>query len=93
MIRLGAYKKGTDGAVAEFIEADPDEKTFFANMTRLIAPLLPRYLHEGKSYLTIAIGCTGGQHRSVFVCEKLAGFLRQKEYKVGVRHRDIKIKG
>jgi len=84
---------GLDKAVAQFIESDPDEKTFFAHMTQLIAPLLPRYLQEGKSYLTIAVGCTGGQHRSVFICEKLAGFLKQKEYKVGVRHRDVKIKG
>jgi UPF0042 nucleotide-binding protein len=80
---------GLDKKVAKFIESDPGEKKFFTNLLRLIEPLLPRYLQEGKSYLTIAIGCTGGQHRSVFVCEKLAGFLRQKEYKVGVRHRDL----
>jgi UPF0042 nucleotide-binding protein len=82
---------GLDEEVAEFIAADPDEAAFFTGVTRLIAPLLPRYLKEGKSYLTIAIGCTGGQHRSVFLSEKLAGFLRRKEYKVGVRHRDIDI--
>ncbi len=82
---------GLDEAVVEFVMADPDEALFFNNITRLILPLLPRYLKEGKSYLTIAIGCTGGQHRSVFLCEKLAGFLRQKEYKVGVRHRDLDV--
>ncbi|MEI7669276.1 MAG: RNase adapter RapZ [Pseudomonadota bacterium] len=80
---------GLDPAVANFIEKDIGEKDFFNNLTNLIEPLLPRYLKEGKSYLTIAIGCTGGQHRSVFICEKLAGFLRNKDYKVGIRHRDL----
>jgi len=80
---------GRDPGVAAFIESDPGFSDFFNNLKRLIEPLLPRYLQEGKSYLTIAIGCTGGLHRSVFIAEKLAGFLKQKEYKVGVRHRDI----
>lgn len=80
---------GLDEKVARFVESDPDEASFFKNITQLLEPTLPRYLKEGKSYLTIAIGCTGGQHRSVFVCEKLAGFLKEKEYKVSVRHRDI----
>jgi UPF0042 nucleotide-binding protein len=80
---------GLNPKVAAFIESDPGFGEFFSNVSRLIEPLLPRYLQEGKSYLTIAIGCTGGLHRSVFVAEKLAGFLKQKEYKVGVRHRDI----
>jgi len=80
---------GLDEKVAEYIGLDPDFYQFFSNMTQLIEPLLPRYLQEGKSYLTIAIGCTGGRHRSVYTAEKLAGFLKQKEYKVGIRHRDL----
>jgi UPF0042 nucleotide-binding protein len=80
---------GLDVPVATFVESDPGFTKFFSNLSKLIEPLLPRYLQEGKSYLTIAIGCTGGRHRSVFVAEKLAGFLKQKEYKVGIRHRDI----
>jgi UPF0042 nucleotide-binding protein len=80
---------GLDPKVAAFVEADPDFAGFFENMTNLLTPLLPRYLLEGKSYLTIAIGCTGGWHRSVMLTEKLAGFLRKKEYKVGVRHREL----
>jgi len=80
---------GLDKPVASFIESDPDFAGFFTHLVTLIEPLLPRYLQEGKSYLTIAIGCTGGRHRSVFVTEKLAGFLKQKEYKVGIRHRDL----
>lgn len=83
------HQTGLDAAVVRFIENDPDVETFFQNLTRLFEPLLPRYLEEGKSYLTIAIGCTGGRHRSVFMTEKLAGFLRQKEYNVGIRHRDL----
>lgn len=80
---------GLDSAVASFVESDPGFAGFYENLTALITPLLPRYLLEGKSYLTISIGCTGGWHRSVMVAEKLAGFLRRKEYKVGVRHREL----
>lgn len=82
-------RTGLDPAVAEYVESDPDCGPFFDRLTQMICPLLPRYLLEGKSYLTIAIGCTGGWHRSVVVTEKLAGFLRKKEYKVGVRHREL----
>ncbi len=80
---------GLDGPIARFVESDPGFFSFFNQLTLLIEPLLPRYLQEGKSYLTVGIGCTGGRHRSVYVAEKLAGFLKQKEYKVGIRHRDL----
>jgi UPF0042 nucleotide-binding protein len=82
-------KTGLDQDVAQFIEKDEGEKPFFDNLTNLILPLLPRYLKEGKSYLTIAIGCTGGQHRSVFISEKLTRFLINKGYKVSIRHRSL----
>ena len=82
---------GLDQKVAEFIAEDAGTTQFLDNLTQLIEPLLPRYLQEGKSYLTIAIGCTGGQHRSVYIAEMLTGFLKKKEYKVGIRHRDIRI--
>lgn len=81
---------GLDPRVVEHVEADPGFAEFFERLTQLVTPLLPRYLLEGKSYLTISIGCTGGWHRSVMVAEKLAGFLRKKEYKVGVRHRELR---
>lgn len=80
---------GLDAKVAQYVEADPDFNGFFDRLTGLVLPLLPRYLTEGKQYLTISIGCTGGWHRSVTVAEKLAGFLRRKEYKVGIRHREL----
>lgn len=67
---------GAEPAVAAYIENDPEFARFFQHLTALLEPLLPRYRLEGKTYLTIAIGCTGGRHRSVFVAEKLAAWLR-----------------
>ncbi|MEI8395528.1 MAG: RNase adapter RapZ, partial [Rhodospirillaceae bacterium] len=80
---------GLDPAVAEMVAADPDFPGFFRNLTELLRPLLPRYNLEGKSYLTIAVGCTGGRHRSVFVAEQLAGWLRGLNLRVGLEHRDL----
>jgi len=80
---------GLDAAVRAAIERDPGFPGFFEDLTRLLAPLLPRYGQEGKSYLTIAIGCTGGQHRSVCIAERLAGWLGDRSYKVAVVHRDL----
>jgi UPF0042 nucleotide-binding protein len=74
---------GRDAAVAAKVEADPDFPAFFQNL------LLPRYNQEGKSYLTVAIGCTGGRHRSVFVAERLAEWLKELGLKVGLSHRDL----
>ena len=59
-------------------------------MTGLLSPLLPRYNQEGKSYLTIAIGCTGGRHRSVFVGTAPRGrWLQEQGYHAGLMHRDL----
>lgn len=80
---------GLDQPVADYVRADPDYQAFFERMTDLLLPLLPRFLQEGKSYLTIAVGCTGGRHRSVFVAEELANFLALHDYVVGVGHRDL----
>ncbi len=82
-------KTGNDKDVGAYIASDPDFDQFFSHLTNLLAPLLPRYAQEGKSYLTVAIGCTGGKHRSVYTVEKLAGFLKDLGYNVGIRHRDI----
>jgi RNase adapter protein RapZ len=84
-------KTGLDHDVGAYIIQDTDFESFYANLTTLLSPLLPRYLQEGKSYFTLAVGCTGGKHRSVFVVEKLAGFLRNLGYKVGVRHRELSL--
>ena len=80
---------GRDAAVAEMVARDADFAAFFAHLTGLLGPLLPRYNLEGKSYLTIAVGCTGGRHRSVFVAERLADWLRDRGLKVGLEHRDL----
>jgi UPF0042 nucleotide-binding protein len=80
---------GSDAPVAEMVAADPDFPEFFRRLTGLLEPLLPRYQHEGKSYLTIAVGCTGGRHRSVFVAERLAGWLRSRGIPVTLYHRDL----
>jgi UPF0042 nucleotide-binding protein len=83
------FKTGRDEAVKKYIEKQKEFKVFFNMFSKLIETSLPGYIKEGKSYLTIAIGCTGGQHRSVFVAKKLAGFLKSKKYKVKLNHRDI----
>ncbi|HEY1719666.1 MAG TPA: RNase adapter RapZ [Magnetospirillaceae bacterium] len=80
---------GRDARVAAYVEADPAFAPFFAGLTGMIEPLLPRFVAEGRSYLTIAIGCTGGRHRSVAVAEKLAGWLGRHGQKVDLRHRDL----
>jgi len=80
---------GQDGAVADFISGDADFETFFNALTGLLAPLVPRYAAEGKSYLTIAFGCTGGRHRSVFVAERLARWLEERGQHVHLLHRDM----
>ena len=80
---------GREVAVGNYVAADPDFIPFFDGLTGLILPLLPRYLQEGKSYLTIAIGCTGGKHRSVYTSEQLAKFLEQRGFTVGLRHREL----
>lgn len=85
---------GLDEEVAAHVAADPDFDLFFDRMTGLLQPLLPRYNREGKSYLTIAVGCTGGRHRSVYVAERLGAWLRGRDIRgqdirVGVNHRDL----
>jgi UPF0042 nucleotide-binding protein len=80
---------GRDQRVAAYIEGDPDFESFLDRLTGFIGPLLPRYRMEGKSYLTIAIGCTGGKHRSVYVAERLAAWLRTQDVRVGLSHREL----
>lgn len=79
---------GRDPAVAAFIATDPDYAQFLEHLRGLIGPLLPRFDAEGKSYLTIAVGCTGGRHRSVAVAETLADWLRDLGRSVTLTHRD-----
>ncbi len=80
---------GLNKAVGDYIESDRDFAYFYGKLTDLLKPLLPRYLEEGKNYLTIAVGCTGGKHRSVYMVQKLGAFLETSGYKVTLRHRDL----
>jgi len=80
---------GRDAPVAAKIRGDKGYKPFFKNLTGLLGPLLPRYGREGKHYLTIALGCTGGRHRSVFVAEELSRWLRKKGHVGALHHRDL----
>ena len=63
---------GRDPAVGAYVAEDPDFKIFFARVAELVEMLLPRFVQEGKKYTTVAVGCTGGRHRSVYLIEKLA---------------------
>ncbi len=80
---------GRDPSVADFVAVDPDFAPFFASITGMLDRLIPRYYREGKSYLTIAFGCTGGRHRSVFLAERLGAWLRQRGQRVEILHRDV----
>ncbi len=80
---------GLNAGVYRFIMAQPAARRFLQNYARLITRLLPHYVHEGKSYLTIAIGCTGGRHRSVCLTHCIASHLRGRGHPVQEFHRDI----
>jgi RNase adapter protein RapZ len=79
---------GRHPKVAKYITSFPQTKEFLQRISDLLIYLLPHYIHEGKSYLTIAIGCTGGQHRSVMISEELGKRLHKAGYRVKVTHRD-----
>ena len=80
---------GHDPAVRDFVLERAATSEFLDNFEALLVPLLPAYQHEGKSYLTVAIGCTGGRHRSVAVAEEIAGRLRASGFAVRTGHRDL----
>jgi UPF0042 nucleotide-binding protein len=80
---------GLDRAVAVHVEADPDFPAFWARLTGFLDPLLPRYVAEGKKYLTVALGCTGGRHRSVLAAERLAAHLRRSGWQADATHREL----
>ena len=79
---------GRDGPVAKYIRSFPQTKEFTKKVSDLLIFLLPHFIHEGKSYLTIAFGCTGGQHRSVMMAEEFGQILRKAGYRVKIVHRD-----
>jgi UPF0042 nucleotide-binding protein len=92
---------GMQPAVGAYIEDDPDFTEFFTRLTEFVNLVLPRFVQEGKKYATITIGCTGGQHRSVYLVEKLANYLTERAsveaagtgpdgpWRVYVTHREL----
>jgi UPF0042 nucleotide-binding protein len=80
---------GRDAPVAAYIATDPRFADFFLKLQELILMLLPAHLAEGKAHLSIGFGCTGGQHRSVAVAEKLGNVLAEAGWPVSKRHREL----
>jgi len=80
---------GRNPSVARYIQSFPQTVEFVQRISDLLIYLLPHYIQEGKSYLTIAFGCTGGQHRSVMMAEQIRNYLAQAGFKAKVNHRDI----
>ena len=83
-------RTGRDRAVVTFMERDPSTREFMDRLEDYLRYAIPHYIAEGKSYLTIAIGCTGGRHRSVMIAERLRrGLGELGGARIRVRHRDI----
>ena len=80
---------GRDAKVRRFIRSFPQTGEFLRRMESLLAYLMPHYIEEGKSYLTVAFGCTGGKHRSVMLAEEIKKALEKRKYATKVFHRDI----
>ena len=80
---------GRDAPVGEHIEKDPAFASAFAQIQDLLLTLLPRYRAQGKAYVHVAFGCTGGRHRSVFTAERMAEGLREAGFSPTVRHRNL----
>ena len=80
---------GKDARVARYIRSFPQTGEFLRRIESLLAYLIPHYIREGKSYLTVAFGCTGGRHRSVALAEVIRQFLQRKGYSAKVMHRDL----
>ncbi len=84
---------GADPKVAEYMNSHEATHKFLAHVCDFVDFLLPQYEKEGKSYVTISIGCTGGRHRSVFIAEAIAKHVQNGKYRVKVSHRDADKKG
>lgn len=80
---------GRDPAIKSFMESQPDAQLLFEDIRNFVTRWLPAFVRDNRSYLTVAIGCTGGQHRSVYFTEKLGQHFRNEQQKVLVRHREL----
>ena len=84
---------GLDAPVGKHVESDPAFGSAFARIRDLLVELLPRYAAQGKTYVNVAVGCTGGRHRSVYMAEKLAAALRDAGFAPTVLHRNLGSRG
>jgi len=82
-------RSGLDPEVRDYLEAISEYREFLARIVDLVAFLIPQYIREGKSYLTVAVGCTGGRHRSVAMAEAVSRALCDRGYAVKASHRDL----
>lgn len=80
---------GTDKPVIDYLAAQPEVQEMLNDITTYLERWLPRFLANNRSYITVAIGCTGGQHRSVFLCEKLSQHFKACGYNAQVRHKEL----
>src|SRR5204863_7952979 len=80
---------GSDPAVQRYVRGQPAYGRFMSRLTDLLDVVVPGYVAEGKSYLSIGVGCTGGRHRSVVVADDLAAYFNDRGYTVTVDHRDL----
>jgi RNase adapter protein RapZ len=80
---------GTDAKVRAYVESQSGYQPFMKRLESLLDVAVPGYVDEGKSYLTVAIGCTGGRHRSVVAADELGEYFRERGHRVSVNHRDI----
>jgi UPF0042 nucleotide-binding protein len=80
---------GLDEPVREYVASQPETGPFLERLDSLLELLLPAFVKEGKSYLSIGVGCTGGTHRSVYVAEELGSLLRKRGFNPMVKHRDL----
>ena len=80
---------GTDPDVRSYVTGQRPYAEFMRRLRALLDAIVPGYVAEGKAYLTVAVGCTGGRHRSVVVAEELAEYFRKRGYPVAVEHRDL----
>ncbi|MEX0946759.1 MAG: RNase adapter RapZ, partial [Acidimicrobiia bacterium] len=81
--------RGTDDQVRDYVLGHPEAAEFLTRVEDLLGFLIPRYEEEGKSYLTIGLGCTGGHHRSVVLAQELVTWLEKQGISATVRHRDV----
>jgi RNase adapter protein RapZ len=81
---------GSHAPVVRYMKRQPDTEVFLRKLRSFLGYVVPRYVKEGKSYLTVGVGCTGGRHRSVMIANSIGQWLSEQGYPVKVRHRDLR---